>query len=856
VTAVARALARRWPRRLLLLAALLGAAGLLGERRLSVKQGPGGEKLQFNGFDVASAPLLDLLYGVLQVLRDPGTDATLELVKILLRDQEPAVARLVGAALDAKETAKKHPEARLEPGSNLWDDVIPLARQLVNTRKAGAKQWLLEDVLDALADPRSRNLGGMFQNYFNYRDVHLLDPDTQKIINPGFKLLVDRKQADTGTNRSIQQRLFHIINNTNGARICNKPDACFGLTLMGQDLCLKKFAECDLFEIENAAVFYTQTIARLRDSAGNLTSTPKATIRLKTENMPGWLSSIVNTVGQDSLLKMAAGIDGFSTHPTTEAVNRQMFLDPLPASLALMVDPAKDIDGHDVRSYHVGTLLAWEQVHPQFSCSNNDPCHFYDAFRPLVQAFADHDAEKLFLDIIGVLHKHWASPASKTFQFTDPKKPDFAWGSAAVTWEPLLVEVLKSGELMTALSDLAVILKGLKLPDGTPAKTVLTRAAQFLLDPARSPGLTYRDGRTYSLTSDGKTKIPGGVSVFYLLADAFAAKRKALDRLAAGPDARLAEAWNKSTSDLVDIFLEVEGTGKARRFSNRRLTAVGQVLIDFLRARVASHRTRSVRPPSGPCKDNAACVAAFGVGSTCKPATGHCVGDLAHWLGEELPGDVERALAGPVVARAADFLRVLDGELAAKRAIYDLGRYLVDELASNNTFRAALTGLADLLQVLLDDDDLVPVAHALGRALDPARGLVPAALRFLGPAVVADSEQTCNPQAPSCPAGQRCLALGGGGEYRCSREMLSRVLRNAWKEQTPGKPPVQTLLDLSTELHRLRPGVRTPYSGPDFAEAFRQARDFLANTETGLVKFFEIIKNRCGGEPCKAEHGQ
>jgi hypothetical protein len=840
----------------------MGATGLLGDRMASAKAYPasaagadGTSTLPFTGFDTAHAPLLDLLYSFMQVLRDPTTDSTLDLVKILLRDHEGVTSRLVGAALDAKEIGKKHPEAQLEPTSNLYDDLVPLLRQVAYTCGTqvlkpgqpcdGGRRWLLEDVMDALADARTRNLPGMLMNYFNYRDVYQLDATTQKVTNPGFHQLVDRTQPDTGTNRSLQQRLFHMINNTNGMKICNKENACFGVTLMGTDLCLAHFKTCDLFEVDNGALFYTQSIACLRNANGTTTydpkigrCTPKAYLRLKTENMPGWLSTIVSAVGEDYLLSFATKIDGMSTHPTTEAVNRQMFVYPMPGSLGLMQDPGVDVDGHIVpdhldgngqlvTGYHQNILFAWEQQHPQFSCNENtDPCYFYQSFRPTVQAFADHDSEKLFLDILSTLHRHWASRSSKTFQFANPKAPDFAWGSAAVTWEPLIAEVLKKGELFDALCDLGAALKSLKLSDGTSAKIGLTLAAQGLLDPARTPGLAYRDGRTQSYTTDSKNPITGGVSPFYLLADAFAAKRAQLAKLATGPNARLATAWNQSTSDLVDIFLGVEkyvdSDGRSSwRFSNRRLPVVAQVVVDFLRGRLAVHKTR---------------------------------GDTDAWLSQELPADVERVLAGPAFARAADLIRILDTQPAAKKALYDLASYLITELTGSSTFRTAITGLADVIQMVLDDDDLVPVAHALGRALDPARGLIPAALRFLWPALDADSADGCSPNAPKCGQGERCITLGGG-ESRCSREMLTHVLRNAWKEQSPGKSPVQTLLDLSTELHRLVPGAGTPYTGADFAEAFRQARDFLVNTETGLVKFFEIIKARCDG-PCPGGNGQ
>jgi hypothetical protein len=180
-----------------------------------------------------------------------------------------------------------------------------------------------------------------------------------------------------------------------------------------------------------------------------------------------------------------------------------------------------------------------------------------------------------------------------------------------------------------------------------------------------------------------------------------------------------------------------------------------------------------------------------------------------------------------------------------------------------------------MVQLLLDDDDLLPLARAVGEAASPKNGLIEAALRFLRPALDADSIGVACDTSAECPAEHGCVPLsiktavpdrsctvdkdcgvGGacsGGQCfkarSCSKRTLTRILRNAYQEQTPGKSPVQTLLDLATELHRLHPGEGTAYSGADFAEAFRQARDFLANQETGLEKFFEIVKSRCGG-PC------
>ena len=89
-------------------------------------------------------------------------------------------------------------------------------------------------------------------------------------------------------------------------------------------------------------------------------------------------------------------------HPTPEALNRVLFLDPMPDMLADTMDPARDKDGDLYLDQHVGTLPVWE--------ANG----FYDQIRPIVQAFADNNAEQLFVDFMAVMHKHWATPQSIT----------------------------------------------------------------------------------------------------------------------------------------------------------------------------------------------------------------------------------------------------------------------------------------------------------------------------------------------------------------------------------------------------------------------------------------------------------
>jgi hypothetical protein len=807
------------PARDTLLKTLQGLTALLGPRKQVTRTGLGGDALVYSGFDSAASPLLDLAHAVLALLRDPAILPTLEGVRKLFVEHEPVLARTVAAARRASDIAEKYPTRKVEPTSTLYDELFVLLRQLVDT------PGLLEDVLDGMKDPRSKNLDQIMANYFKHRDVHVLGSGDKVVNQSGgsklFTQLVDRTKPDTGSNRSIQQRLFHVIHDTNGMRMCNKEGAKIAIPIIcdipgisALSLCTKTYKACDLFEVTNGAVFYLKSFVYTRDSQGKLTKTRKAHLRLKTENMPTLIAAAVDTIGPDLILRTMTGISSMAEHPPPEALNRLMFMEKMPSMLAAAQDFPKDIDGEEIHKTHQGTLYSWEIPHPGMSCSNNDPCTFYEAFGPVAQAFADHDAEKLLMDIMSVLHRHWSSKQSGDYQYQNRTAPNFSHGSNVVSYEAAIVEIMEKGDLLGALRELSKVATTLKVSGGGRWTTELTKTARFLFDPARTPGLAYRDGRTTALWSDGVTPAAGGVSPIYLLTDAW----KGIDTALDGAKASVATAWREATQHIVDVFLGTEAQsgqgGQLTRFSNQRIAPAARLLLDFVRARILAH--------SPSCSDTQQCVGA----GVCLPSgrctTRHINDDTAKWAGVELPADLERILAGPLPAAAADFVTVLREEPKANRTLSELLRYLVDEINYNEVFSATLTGLGDVLQLLLDDASLVPLAQALGKALAPEFGLVESLKVFLKPALARDG-----------------------------RGALTRILRNSVKEQSPGVSPMETLFELSKEMHRVKPGTKTNYTAEDYGQALKEIRDFLGNQQTGLLNFFDLIENRCAG-PCSS----
>src|SRR5690606_30465569 len=78
-----------------------GAAQLSGPRAAASRGYADGSELAYAGFDTAASPLLDLLYAHLVLLADARADGALAAAAALLRDHEPAVARLAAAVIGA-----------------------------------------------------------------------------------------------------------------------------------------------------------------------------------------------------------------------------------------------------------------------------------------------------------------------------------------------------------------------------------------------------------------------------------------------------------------------------------------------------------------------------------------------------------------------------------------------------------------------------------------------------------------------------------------------------------------------------------------------------------------------------------
>lgn len=683
---------------------LRGASALVGPRVTATKTYANGETLEYRGYDDTASPLLDLTYAFAQLLRDPGIVDTLALGRELARNREAELSRLVEAMIVAVRKGDAHPEAGVPADAPLWDDLIPIIRQIA------ANPSLWNATMAALEKPEVAQLGERFRKMMAYKDRFDISPSTQAVTG-AFATPVDRSRNDSNYDRSVFQRFLHLIADSNGARACNKANARVVDPFIG--ITLGTYNECALFRVDNLAVFYLQSMAYAKnasgqyiceDSGGAFNSTrtsataegcasfgsgwrpqPKANFNY---NWGGVVSFSIDTFGGDQFLEDTVGIAGMRSHPTSAALNRVLFLNPTPDYLTNIIDPLRDREGDLYLSQHAGTLPVLEKD------------GFYAQMRPVIQAFADNNAEQLLVDLLAALHKHWPSRNSTNHQSASPTSPGYVWGSGAVSYEALIVDMLADGSLMQALVSTAPTLNRVTVR-GKTYPAIVRAAVQYLTTPAA--GLADRTGRATTTTADGRPVTQ--VSPWHLLADAYRSKRARL--ATAGAEGT---AWTDSVSELVDtMFRGADVPSVGWRWRNPRLRGVLDAALELVERRVAVHDGR---------------------------------GDRVRWLSTDLPADLRDAVTSPVFAGAADFVVSLQAAPETRVQLDRLMQYLVSEAQSSESFVAALTAIGDVAQLALDDPDLIPIANVLGEAIKADRGWLEAQLEFVKRARGVDDDGT------------------------------------------------------------------------------------------------------------------
>ncbi|MBO6937250.1 MAG: hypothetical protein JJ863_19925 [Deltaproteobacteria bacterium] len=770
----------------------------------------GGLDFTYPGFDTSQSPMLDLIDASTALLGRDETDDVLAALEVVVRDHESEVAALVDAGLFGDAVGDATPGAAIPDESELWDDVIQVAIWMAQ------EPGLLEATLRALADPQSKRLGQIYAEMMRYSDdvgydmADLNRPMREQV----WSREVDPSAPESATNTSLFQESIGLIHDLDGVRLCNKEGARLGITLpvFGYTRLPGSFAECELLEIDNVAETYAQAIVG------------RASIEIK----PAFLRGILDLggavgLGADEVLENESGIDGLTTSPTPEAMNRLVFA-PRNQFLTDLIDPPQTRDGANVEDRYDGTTFAWERrfrfcgdslVTPDTPCSDPEAVTFYEAMGPLIAAFDTFDGRTegrfLFGRLISALYTHWPSPDDPQTQSTDPSGAFFAHDDDGRSYEPVVAALFadcqgpvagvgscnprEAGQMIQRLHDLLVVMDDIEVRPGVDGIDALAVATETLVDPARNDGLADRQGRTESTTNGGSRTV--GMTPLLALLDALGGID---DAWAANPDRHARHLSGRS--QMVDVLLTVEETGGQHQFVKRRVPPVLEILIPFIRERIADHRA---------------------------------AGDLEEWS-RGIADRVETSIGSATGAAMLNLVDALREDEAATDELSGLVRYLMDEEAGADAFDNTMIATADLLQLLEDDTNLDPLFQALSTGVSPdARAVADGGGSVDGSALSSEGS-----------ALDETLALLRDIVDVDERETLPVVLRNlvSLPPETSGETPLEIIIDVVAEVNRARPGIGGAMLADDHAEVLGTAHDYLTDEYRGLERMWDVVQNR------------
>lgn len=404
--------------------------------------------------------------------------------------------------------------------------------------------------------------------------------------------------------------------------------------------------------------------------------------------------------------------------------------------------------------------------------------------------------------------------------------PRWCAQEGANTYEPLFGEVLP-GDLVSGLNQLTKTMQASFIQSCTQSNKGQCQAAtprdgvavsadfvRALIDPDRSKnaGVVDRKNNASAVWNDGSTN--GPITPIYLITGALAEVDDAFGAWAgAHPmDAQRQQQWRDARSQLVDQFLSVSGMGAMSQFKEAALPKITPVLVDMLRAQMWTR-----------CPDT------FGAASPKRCA----------WARDELANKMSDTIKGPLFSTSMDLTDVIRADPAARQELEALLQYLVDVASQNDAFASVLASTADILQVLRDDPNLVPLFHVLAEAFAPSQ--------FDGKDVV--SLVDAQTSLLSRISGK---AFDSSGNEICKVELdpnqiltqvLSRVvtpMKDASGKET--QTPLEVLLDAIADLNRVDPQRTDRLDVADYGSVTGSVVDFLENKQRGMEQLYEIIR--------------
>jgi hypothetical protein len=800
--------------------------GLNGSREVSF----GKAKIKFQGPDPASGAFYDLVHAVSATVRT-NPDAVrrfLQMFEKAMVEHEPEMAAFVQMAININERGKMHPEAALVgemgPGTpnRFWDDVIAIA---VRGTKRGT---FVKDLVSMITEPETVQLGQVLANWVEFSDVTKYKNADFTPANPDdtfnaqqeadlnapadvkYKTRPDRSQPSVGANRSVFQQTMHMVRNLN-QQLCNKqgtrlmiirsPGLNGTFTLVGGlPLDPAGYPKCELFDVPHMVRLWVRAI--LKD--------PKAKIALKPDYLQ--VFKALGLADPEMVQEWETQIHGFhGGHPTPESFARFIYGPPNQFTKGLIEPVSRDgVAENKVNPY---ALFAMEVKH-----QNAGGMTFMQAGTPLMRAFEKNelfDANDklvdgyLFADLMETFHRHWGSRTDEPCtgvpactQHMDPKAAHFSYQTDLRSYEPLLIEALRDEKMIETVAEAAKAWQKVTV-DGKDGLTIFAELVEVLIKPNKD--LAYRDGATTAKNNLGVEL--GYVSPLYLALDGL----KRIDTNFAAPEyADRIDTWHEGRSDIVDLFLTVEGDKGKKRLQDRIGRSVFVRTLGFLADRVKAHQDAK---------------------------------DVNEWA----DGLAKRSVTFLDTPLVAGLLHLFDqswNEPAAGRELMKFLAYMVNEEKNAVGFETTLVAVADLLQLLEDSEKIAPILDLAAEAATPG---VSKSVESTG---ATDFDPYKGILRRLVELQNRLLQL-----HTRRPSTLARVARNLVRtSRDEDQTPLEALIDAISEVERVDP--KKPSTAilekDDLKAIAKSVHKFIDDDGHGLERLYAVIQNRTMS-PAKAQ---
>jgi len=253
--------------------------------------------------------------------------------------------------------------------------------------------------------------------------------------------------------------------------------------------------------------------------------------------------------------------------------------------------------------------------------------------------------------------------------------------------------------------------------------------------------------------------------------------------------------WQAARSKLVDQFLSVDVPGGDYTKSvldNQGVATSMPILVDLLDDRVAQHKA---------------------------------AGDLSKWARTDLLQEWNDSIDGPLFASIMDVNESLYSDSKSRQTMGALLSYLADKASTNDALATTVTVVSDLMQIVGDDANMVPLYHALSVGASPD-GATQRTLDLVER--IRDIETSDDWQ-----------------KAHDGRRVLPILMANAVTPMGPNRPsPIEVLIDCATDVNRADATSTDAFAPADYGAVGQSVSSFLVDPYRGLEQFYTIVKNR------------